>query len=148
MSACCHECGSRHVKNRIMSDKNLTSNDLPQYQGNYSEPEFWGKLKKIASKAGAKLVYYALMLFYTLTDENTPARYKAVIAGALGYMILPMDLIPDFLPFAGLADDWAALIAAVAYVASAITPEIKARARVKLSQWFPHAQDGDLGDIV
>ena len=131
-----------------MADKNLTSNDLPRYQGNYSEDGFWEKLRKIASKTGAKVVYYALVLYYTLVDENTPARYKAVIAGALGYMILPTDLIPDFLPFAGLADDWAALIAAVAYVASAITPDIKARARVKLQQWFPDAQDKDLGDLV
>lgn len=131
-----------------MSDKNLTSNELPQYQGHYSESAFWDKLKRIASKAGAKVVYYALVLYYTLVDENTPARYKAIIAGALGYMILPVDMIPDFLPFAGMADDWAALIAAVAYVASAISPEIKARARVKLSQWFPNAQDEDLGDLA
>lgn len=131
-----------------MADKNLTSNDLPQYQGNYSESGFWEKLRKIASKAGAKVVYYALVLFYTLADDNTPAKYKAVIAGALGYMILPMDLLPDFIPFAGLADDWAALVAAVAYVSSAITPDVKARARAKLAQWFPAAKDADLGDVV
>ena len=131
-----------------MADRNPTSNDLQQYQGNYSEKGFWEKLRKIASKAGAKVVYYALVLYYTLTDDNTPAKYKAIIAGALGYMILPMDLLPDFIPFAGLADDWAALIAAVAYVSSAITPDVKARARAKLTQWFPGAKDQDLGDLA
>ncbi len=131
-----------------MANKNLTSRDLPQFQGNYSENAFWSKLKKIAAKAGAKVVYYALVLFYTLTDPATPAKYKAVIAGALGYFILPLDVIPDFLPFAGLADDWAALIAAVSYVVSAINPQNKEKARAKLKEWFPNAGPDDLGDLA
>ena len=131
-----------------MSNKNLTSEDLPQFQGNYSEEAFWEKLKKIASKAGAKVVYYALVLFYTLTDPATPLKYKAVIAGALGYLILPMDLLPDFLPFAGLADDWAALIAAVSYVMTSISQENKDKAREKLKEWFPNATPENLGDIA
>ena len=130
-----------------MANKNLTSSDLPQYQGNYSEKAFWEKLRKVASKAGAKVVYYALVLFYTLIDPTTPMKYKAVIAGALGYFILPMDLLPDFLPFAGLADDWAALIAAVSYVFTSITQENKDKARAKLKEWFPQAREEDLGDL-
>ena len=130
-----------------MAKRNLTSSDLPQYQGNYSEDAFWEKIKKVAGKAGAKAVYYALVLFYTLTDPATPAKYKAVIAGALGYLILPLDLLPDFLPFAGYADDWAALIAAVSYVLSAISDSNKEKARAKLKEWFPNAGMSDLGDL-
>ncbi len=125
----------------------LTSNDLPKYEQHYSEESFWQKLGRIASKAGVKVVYYALVLFYTLVDENTPARFKAVIAGALGYFILPLDRLPDFLPFAGMADDWAALLAAVSYVATAITPATKAHAQLKLREWFPKATEKDLGDL-
>ena len=131
-----------------MAKKNLTSEDLPQYQDHYSEKAFWEKLKKIASKAGAKVVYYALVLFYTLTDPATPLKYKAVIAGALGYLILPLDVIPDFLPFAGLADDWAALIAAVSYVITFISQANKDKAHEKLKEWFPDARPEDLGDIA
>lgn len=131
-----------------MSDKNLTSQELTRYQGRYSEDKFWKKLKKIASKAGAKVVYYALVLFYALVDPATPNKYKAVIAGALGYLILPLDVLPDFLPFAGLADDWAALIAAVTYVLRAITPDIKAQAKLKMLSWFPDADSSALGDLV
>lgn len=126
----------------------MTSGELPEYQKNYSEQEFWDKIERIARKAGAKVVYYALVLFYTLTDPTTPVKYKAVIAGALGYLILPFDLIPDFLPFTGLADDWAALIAAVSYTLSAINPDNKAKARAKLLEWFPNANQSDLGDIA
>lgn len=46
-----------------------------------------------------------------LKDENTPGKHKMIIIGALGYFILPVDLIPDFIPVAGFTDDAAALIA-------------------------------------
>ena len=130
-----------------MDNRNLTPEELTKYQNHYTENDFWLKLGTLAKKAGVKLTYYALTLYYTLTDPNTPTKYKAVIAGALGYMILPLDLVPDFLPFAGLADDWAALIAAVTYVASAITPAIKARAREKTEEWFGPIVDPHLGDL-
>ena len=131
-----------------MAQKNLTSSDLPKYGKHFSEKAFWKKLKKVASKAGAKVVYYALVLFSTFMDPATPVKHKAVIAGALGYLILPMDVIPDWMPFAGLADDWAALIAAVSYVLTSISPAIKEKARAKLITWFPGAGEEDLGDIA
>ena len=131
-----------------MADKTPTSNELTKYERHYSEGAFWKKLSRIAGKAGVKVVYYALVLLYALTDPATPKKYKAVIAGALGYLILPADILPDFLPFAGLADDWAALIAAVAYVASSISAEVKTKARAKLSEWFPSATSEDFGDLA
>ena len=129
-----------------MDKHNLTPEELTKYQKHFTESDFWFKVSTLAKKAGLKITYYALVLYYTLTDPKTPTRYKAVIAGALGYMILPLDLVPDFIPFAGLADDWAALVAAVAYVATAITPEIKARAKDKAEEWFGPILDSQLGD--
>ncbi len=131
-----------------MGKTDMSSHDLLQFKKHFSEDAFWKKLRGIASKVGIKTVYYALVLFYTLTDENTPAKYRAIIAGALGYLILPMDVIPDFMPFAGMADDWAALLAAVAYITTAITPEIKAKAKLKLQDWFADVKNTDLGDLA
>jgi uncharacterized membrane protein YkvA (DUF1232 family) len=126
-----------------MKKKNMTPEELVQYQEHYSEEAFWDKVKLLAGKAGSKLIYHALVLYYTLMDPKTPMRYKAIIAGALGYFILPVDLVPDFLPFAGLADDWAALIAAVSYVVAAINPENKAKAKEKVETWFPFVKTED-----
>ena len=47
-----------------------------------------------------------------------------------------------------MVDDWGAVVAAVAYVATAITPEIKARAKAKLSEWFGSFEESDLGDLA
>jgi uncharacterized membrane protein YkvA (DUF1232 family) len=74
----------------------------------------------------------ALTLFYCLQDPDTPKWAKATIAGALGYFILPMDLIPDFLPGAGFTDDWGALFAAIGTVAAYIKNEHRLKAA---SQW-------------
>lgn len=130
-----------------MADKHFTSKDLVKYKDHYSEKAFWDKIRRIASKAGAKVVYYALVLFYTLTDPDTPIKYKTVIAGALGYLILPVDVLPDILPFAGLADDWAALIAAVSYVITVISEENKEKAKAKVRSLFPKADNSDWGDL-
>ncbi len=38
------------------------------------------------------------------------SKDKAMIIGALGYLISPLDVIPDAIPIAGLSDDLAVLI--------------------------------------
>ena len=83
-----------------------------------------------------KVIYYVLLLYYVLMDENTPWEQKGIIIGALGYFILPIDLIPDFIPVAGYADDVAALTACIKTVVDNITPWIKQRAVQKLTDWF------------
>lgn len=110
--------------------------NIEKYQGNYSESGFWNKVKKVALKAGAKVIYVALILYYELADPNVSPKEKAIIIGALGYFILPLDLIPDAIPVLGFSDDLAALVAAYGYVKGYLTPEVKLRARKKLCEWF------------
>ena len=76
--------------------------NIEQYRGNYSESGFWAKVKKVAKKAGVKVIYVALILYYELADPNVSPKEKAIIIGALGYFILPIDLIPDAIPVLGI----------------------------------------------
>ena len=46
-----------------------------------------------------------------LADSRVPRRHKALLAGLLGYLASPLDLVPDFIPVIGQLDDL--LIAAV-----------------------------------
>lgn len=112
-----------------------TINNTPNttsYANHYDESAFWRVVKKV----GAKVAYPALLLLYTLKSPNVPFKVKAEIIGALGYLILPFDLIPDWLPVVGYTDDLAALLAVVKLVSAYITPEIKAAANAKLRDWF------------
>ncbi len=110
--------------------------DLTRYQRHFSEETFLQKVMKLAKKAGEKVVYLALILYYELADPDVPMRDKAILVGALGYLILPLDLIPDFIPIAGYADDFSALVAAYRMVRGNITENVKSNAAKKMSEWF------------
>ena len=110
--------------------------DFMNYSGKFSKKEFAEKLSRIAKRAGAKLVYAALILYYTLQSDKVSKSDKAIIIGALGYMISPLDVIPDAIPIAGLTDDLAVLLYVLKKVWTGIDPEIIAKARERLSKWF------------
>jgi uncharacterized membrane protein YkvA (DUF1232 family) len=62
-----------------------------------------------------------------------------VIVGALGYLILPADLIPDILPGAGFGDDWGAIVAALGTVAAYIKDDHKSKAQAQVDRLFGSA---------
>ncbi len=53
----------------------------------------------------ARIPMYARLIWALVLDERTPAGRKAVLAGALGYLVLGRDLVPDDLPLVGGLDD-------------------------------------------
>lgn len=40
-----------------------------------------------------------------MTDSRVPGTERALVAGAVLYAIIPLDLIPDMIPFVGQIDD-------------------------------------------
>ena len=109
--------------------------NLPAMAGSYNEKSFWKKLREKARDMGAAMVYKVLQLYYAMIDRDTPLQAKLVIAGALAYLVCPVDLIPDFLP-AGYADDMSAIVAAYKIAEAYVTPKVKARARKKTADLF------------
>lgn len=94
--------------------------DLQKYEKHYSDSKFWSKTKSL----GKKVLRPAVTLYYVMKSPDVPLKTKMIITGALGYLILPLDMIPDFIPIAGYGDDTAALIAIVKMCVDHITPEI------------------------
>ena len=113
----------------------------------YSEDSFWEKVKKFGKKAGIKVVYTALLLFYCLKDGDVPKWAKTVIIGSLAYFISPVDAIPDLVPVMGFSDDLGSLVAALGIVAMYINDDIKQKAREKLAGWFPEVKEEELEEI-
>ena len=58
--------------------------DFMSYANKFSQTDFVEKISRIAKRAGAKLVYAALILYYTLQSDKISATNKAMIIGALG----------------------------------------------------------------
>jgi len=48
-----------------------------------------------------------------LTDVRVSTTDKLLVAGAIGYVFLPMDFVPDFIPFIGEIDDVFLLVLAL-----------------------------------
>ena len=121
--------------------------ELPEfmkYADKFSKREFVEKIARIAKSAGAKLVYAALILYYTLQSNKVSATNKAMIIGALGYLISPLDVVPDAIPIAGLTDDLAVLLFVLKKVWTDIDPEIQEKAKSRLSKWF---DDDEIDEI-
>lgn len=110
--------------------------DLTQYKDKFSQQAFTDKIARIAKRSGAKLVYAALILYYTLQSDKVSLKDKATIIGALGYLISPIDVIPDAIPIAGLTDDLAVLIYVINKIWNSVGEDIKTKAREKLKTWF------------
>ena len=121
--------------------------DFMSYANKFSQSEFAEKISRIAKRAGSKLVYAALILYYTLQSDKVSKADKAIIIGALGYMISPIDVIPDASPIAGLTDDLAVLLYVLKRVWTGIDPEIIAQAREKLSKWFDEEEINEIQNL-
>jgi len=121
--------------------------DFMNYANKFSQTEFVEKIARIAKRAGAKLVYAALILYYTLQSDKVSTANKAMIIGALGYMISPLDMVPDAIPIAGLADDLAVLLFVLKKVWTDIDPEIQVKAKERLSKWFDEDEIEEINDL-
>ena len=100
------------------------------------EKSFWGKIKISTSSAGYEAIHNALILYYTARAKETPLWCKTIIVGALGYFISLIDAIPDLTPILGYTDDISVMIAAIAALATHITPEIRDKAKEKADKLF------------
>lgn len=99
-----------------------------------NDKKFWNKMRGYGKRAGRKTAYYSLLLFYTAKSPGVPKSTKLIIVGALSYLIFPIDLIPDFIPVIGLADDATVVAAAVYKVFSHIDDSIKNKASQKVTK--------------
>ena len=109
--------------------------EIEKYGTYYSDNRLWKKIERVAKKVGATVLLPVFTLYYMLQDDKVSLQHKAYIVGALGYFILPIDLIPDgILPVIGFTDDIAVMTLVLKLVKDSITPELKARANQRVAE--------------
>jgi uncharacterized membrane protein YkvA (DUF1232 family) len=92
--------------------------------------DFWAKLKRVGRRI--PFAEDLLAAYFCTLDPTTPHRVRLILLGAIAYFVLPMDAMPDFLPFLGFADDAALLMTALTQVAGSISEGHREQARVAL----------------
>jgi uncharacterized membrane protein YkvA (DUF1232 family) len=131
------------------NEKGSKFSTMRKYVELYSETDLFDKLSKVGLKVGVEILFYAMLLFYLLADKSVSVRNKLIIMAALGYFILPTDLIADFIPVLGFTDDAAFLSYALTSASSAITPEVKQKAKEKIKNLFNDKVDSSkLDDLA
>lgn len=115
--------------------------EIKGHETHFSVQKFIAKILTYAKKMGVKLSYYSLLLFYAFQSPHTSKKDKLTIAGALGYLILPVDLIPDFIPVIGFADDLTIIVYAVYRVIAHIDNDIKKQATERMKKLFGENYD-------
>ena len=122
--------------------------DFMSYSDKFSSKGFVEKISRIAKRAGSKLVYVALVLFYTLQSKEVSLKDKAIIVGALGYVISPLDVIPDAIPIVGLSEDLTVLMYVINKIWVDVPDDVKTKARTKLSEWFDEDELAEVEEFL
>ncbi len=87
------------------------------------------KLKTLVEKFKQELKVYRLVL----KDPRTPALAKWLLAAAIGYLAMPFDIIPDFIPIIGHLDDVVIVPVLVFLALKMIPKEVVADCRQKIN---------------
>jgi len=88
------------------------------------------RLKSLGQSLKRELKVYRLVL----KDKRTPRVAKALLGLAVGYVLLPFDLIPDFLPVIGHLDDALIVPGLVLLALKLIPKEVVEECRGKVGQ--------------
>lgn len=104
-------------------------------------------IRLILKRAGIKVIYTALLLYYAFRRPDLPGWAKTIIIGALGYLLSPFDAIPDLTPLIGYTDDLGLLSYALVMTAAYINEEVRNKAQNKLKHWFPSYTDEAISSV-
>lgn len=97
----------RRIDDRVID---MDPDKLKFYEDLRKKAKSWNKSKggKIGSKVGEYLFLlpdFFILLTRLMIDKRVSVKRKLMIGGIIAYVMLPFDLIPDFIPIIGHIDD-------------------------------------------
>ena len=117
-------------------ESQITEKELQKYEQHYNESSFLDKVTKYGKLIGINALYMAVQLWFVMQKPDVPATTKAVIMGALGYLIAPLDFLPDLMPVLGYTDDFVAITFALIKVQGYIDEEVERKSKHLLAKIF------------
>ena len=88
------------------------------------------KLRDIRQTLKRELKTYQLVL----RDVRTPKSARLLLSCAIGYALMPFDLIPDFIPIIGHLDDAIIVPSLIYFALKIVPPHVVDECRAKVTQ--------------
>ena len=118
-------------------DRETLEDNLYRYGPEFNEIEFIKKLGPLTQLVSLReLVQKSLQLWFLWQEDVLSLAERSVIVGALGYVIVVADLLPDTL-LGGYCDDLLIVNYALQLLEARLTPAVQEKAAVFASKWLP-----------
>ncbi|MBP2636346.1 MAG: hypothetical protein H6Q72_2253 [Firmicutes bacterium] len=88
---------------------------------------FWSWIKLIRENA--------VILFYAWRHPQTPQYVKGILTALVIYLVSPIDLLPDYLPLMGIADDATLFTGAMLYLTNLLPATVLTESRQQSEKW-------------
>lgn len=88
--------------------------DTRERQEQAVRAKFWPTMKKALRQL--PFARDVVASYFCATDKRTPLRVRGILLAALGYFVLPFDVVPDMFAIVGFTDDIAVLTTALALI--------------------------------
>ena len=85
---------------------------------------------------GQQLVYSVFLMIGAYKRKDAPRWAKRIIVGGLGYLLTPIDAVPDLSPLIGYTDDFGVLSFGLVAIASYINNDVRIQARRAVKTLF------------
>lgn len=134
--------------NTITKKKALKKADELEKQSTEKDAqELDSKLPAMKKGVIAKIWDKVLFLWEQAKSPEVPLRLKLVIIGALLYLVLPIDVLPDTIPGVGLLDDLSVLLTVFREVSKFALPKLEKKIEEKFYEVSYQKIDGKLSEI-
>ena len=110
MSPTAERSGSRSRSTRARANARDAASDTP-IEADSPTPR--AGAKRTVTGVIAQIPNYLRLLGGLITDRRVAPLDKLLVAGAIAYILMPLDMIPDFIPFIGEVDDVFLLVGAL-----------------------------------
>ncbi|CEQ18973.1 YkvA family protein [Paraclostridium sordellii] len=128
---------------KIKEDIVFSNELIDKYEKQHDENKFWIKIKKVGTNIGVKPMYLVFLLYHSLMSKSISITSKSPIAGALGYFLSFIDIIPDLTPVLGYCDDVSVIMGALGLIATQITEKIREDAKNSTKKIFPNITEAE-----
>lgn len=76
-----------------------------------------------------------VLLYFAWKHPRTPSYIRALLVLLVAYVVSPIDFVPDYLPFLGIADDLAIIPAGILYVNQLLPPAVRNECIQESHKW-------------